>query len=333
MRGSKARKNILLLHIPPLSSHFGYICYSVKERALNSLLRTYRRKAPYRAIVMLTITYAVLETLEKRHCSVSMLKKDVYLMSTKILILGSPGSGKSTAALRVLEIAGGYKLYAIRLDDYEELREIFKHDSEHQRFRPADFNSFEITDVTVLNEALADVKGKTLELIKLMYPRNGLIIMEFARDDYTQAFEVLGASFLQDAYFICLNANINICRKRIHKRMSQPDVDNHFVTDNILNTYYQGDIRQHLSVLFMSYGIDEQKVHFVENSRGSLARFERKIDEIVRSIVAAILNQRTYASQNTDNLPITRPEPITRPDRGQEADSVPEHSSFERGCA
>ncbi len=65
------------------------------------------------------------------------------------------------------------------------------------------------------------------------------ITIEFAREDYDEAFKQFSPAFLQDAHFLFINTDFEKCKQRIHERIIHPMTDDdHYVSDYALDTYY-----------------------------------------------------------------------------------------------
>src|SRR5258708_35513962 len=116
-------------------------------------------------------------------------------MPHKIFILGLPGSGKSTISRYILKYMQRYHdEYSItRICDYDILYQMFKDDPDHKSFYPTQHDGFYVKDPAMYVLAL-----KKLEEIVVNdsdYAKKDLVIIEFARTDYTKAFKNFNPTF------------------------------------------------------------------------------------------------------------------------------------------
>ena len=200
-------------------------------------------------------------------------------MAVILFVLGRPGSGKSTAARHIVKLARRRNLLASRVNDYDILKEMHLADKSHKRFKPTIYDGFDVKDFSVLNEALK----KAEQQARLKLRSSAIVVIEFARDDYIQALKQFSSAFLKGAFFIYINTDVSTCIKRIHTRVTFPTTpDDHFVSENILKTYY---IKQNESLnLEKEFGISGDKIKVV-NNRVSRRDFDLKINRIVNSIL------------------------------------------------
>ena len=61
---------------------------------------------------------------------------DVAGMGVKVFVLGRPGSGKSTAARHMIELASRRSYQSLFVQDYDILYKMFLNDRKHEQFRP-----------------------------------------------------------------------------------------------------------------------------------------------------------------------------------------------------
>ncbi len=206
-------------------------------------------------------------------------------MPVKVFILGSPGSGKSTACRIILEYILQYKeiKHTFHLSDYDILWEMFLDDLQSN---PPDRRSFESTRkyagfnvkphaYAVLDEALRRVNGKMK--VWLASQAEQWMLIEFSRDNYQTAFRLFDPSLLRDAYFLFIEAHEKHCRKRLRARIKDPRTpDDHFVSDDILNSYYKRTVPLHVVRFREEYGLAADQVDTIVNN-GSLAYFSAKV--------------------------------------------------------
>ena len=192
-------------------------------------------------------------------------------MMTLVFVFGSPGSGKSTAAGYIESIiqALGNSWSALRFNDYKILDDWFHADTGHTKFRPREYDGFDILDPDIYDEALKVLKCKVQ---KYKPPtENGIVVIEFARCDYRNALEEFGKGFMQDAYFLFIDSDIESCVHRVQERVRHPDtLDDHFTSEFVFECYRQGHsnyIASTLCILKTIYGIDDQEIRIVDNSR------------------------------------------------------------------
>ena len=205
-------------------------------------------------------------------------------MAIKLFILGRPGSGKSTAFHHIEKYLGlQYKNWStIRYNDYDILHEMYLFERHHQQdkkrkqFIESEQNGFDVVDFTVLDTSL-----KKLEIrvhLNAAEANNKLTIIEFARQDYNQAFQQFSPSFLKDAYFVFLDAEINTCIQRVNDRVTDPPTpDNHFVSEKIIRTYYGKEV----------IPTPRQSRMSIIDNNGDLQAFESKFEELITAILAA----------------------------------------------
>src|SRR5713101_9015736 len=110
-------------------------------------------------------------------------------MVVKLFILGCSGSGKSTAARHIVMLARDKGWSAIHVNDYGFLYGMFQADSRAggKQFRLTDYGGFDVLDPTVYDVALVQLKQ---EVQQPHVQTNNLIIIEFARDDYSESFKL-----------------------------------------------------------------------------------------------------------------------------------------------
>ena len=80
---------------------------------------------------------------------------------------------------------------------------------------------FDVLDLTAFDNALKKLEqviNRHLSSAKQIE----IILIEFARNDYQRAFQQFSAEFLQDAYFLYLDADIETCKRRIRERITNP---------------------------------------------------------------------------------------------------------------
>src|SRR5579863_9805679 len=164
-------------------------------------------------------------------CNCSYVRKTwkVLSMSVKLFILGLPGSGKSAIARSIVDYLNrqqskgwsNQQWSATRFNDYAILLDMFRQDTEGKRFKPAYPSGFDVLDLEVFDEALRAFEQKLDTYISsLKSNEKKLVIAEFSRNDYSHAFQQFSSVFLQDAYFIHLEADMKICKQRIYERWS-----------------------------------------------------------------------------------------------------------------
>lgn len=204
-------------------------------------------------------------------------------MAVKVFILGRPGSGKTTASHLITELVKCKGWSVTRIREYEILRSMFAVDIEHKRFRPTKYNGFDVIDFSVLDEALVEVEKEVREHM-LSAKKKEFIIVELARDDYCETLKPMDPEFLHDTYILFVDADIDTCIQRIHQRIScSAKVDNHFVSDEILRSYYYKDNMQYVaSHLKTDYGI-EKIVLGIDNT-GSLHAFAEQVIQFIEDI-------------------------------------------------
>jgi len=217
-------------------------------------------------------------------------------MSMKLFILGLPGSGKSTAVRHIVDYVGKQKsdCSTKRINDYVILYRMYEADKEG-KFRPAEHGGFDILDPSIFDSALktAEQEAKRAEQTSSNHVQAVfkpiLFVFEFARDDYSHAFQQFSPEFLRGAYFLFLNANIKICKARVRERVAHPQTqDDHEVSDYIFDTYYDKDSARVLSAnVITDHGIGQQHIKVLDNN-GSYDDIRGEIESFVDSIVKRI---------------------------------------------
>ncbi len=223
-------------------------------------------------------------------------------MSVKFFILGRPGSGKSTAARHIRTLLRIRDCSCIRINDYKILKKMYEAEREHQRFdrfRPIDNNGFDIIDFEVLNQALERVRN--LAEKHTSSADYDLVIIEFARADYSVAMQIFKPDFLRDAYFLFLDADLDTCIQRVHQRIRHPVTkDDNFISDEMIRNYYDKDNRLYMmSTLAAEYNLDNKQIKIFENV-GPLQDFIAIVDEFIEFI----LNRVNLKLQETDPIQV-----------------------------
>jgi adenylate kinase family enzyme len=224
-------------------------------------------------------------------------------MAVKLFVIGLPGSGKSTVARYISMRAGDRQRSTTHMNDFTILYEMFEQDT-HGQFKPADaeYGGFDVLDLTVFDTALRKLEQKVKAYISTTELKE-IVLIEFSRNDYEEAFQQFSREFLQDAYFLYLNVDLEICKRRIRERIAQPTTpDDHFVSEYIFDTYYNGDNGNHLSqILERNYGIDKLRVMIVDNggSQKSSAILINRFVDTIFSFESHCLDQIQPTSDDT----------------------------------
>lgn len=211
-------------------------------------------------------------------------------MPIKLFILGRPGSGKSAAGRYIAMLAQDKGLPAVRVNDYNILLEMFQAEVRQEKFKkflptPYFEGGFDIIDFSVLDRALADVKRQAEGYV--YSEKYNLIIIEFARADYSKAMKQFNSAFLQNAYFLLIQTGIKTCINRVHERTAHPiTLDDHYVSDEIMKNYYQKDNLLYMpDELKTTYNIPSSRIEIIYN-RASRQAFFRKLDKFIETISA-----------------------------------------------
>jgi hypothetical protein len=196
-------------------------------------------------------------------------------MSAKVFVLGRPGSGKSTAARHLIELAGRRNYSYLFIQDYDILYKMFLDDSKHEKFRPTNCGGFDVIDYTVLDTALRQLEKNVQASVEFRH--TDIAVIEFARNNYSAALSVFSPAFLQDAYIIFIDSDLESCIQRVHERVTNPPrPDRHFVSEHIMRTYYSNENWEYMACHFKQEYAIRKEVVAMRNS-GSL---EVLLDEV-----------------------------------------------------
>lgn len=207
-------------------------------------------------------------------------------MAVKLFVLGLPGSGKSSVARYISMYAKDWRSSTMHVNDYDILYQMFQEDTQGQ-FRPAAYDGFDVLDLSVFDAALRQLEQKVKAYISGQ-KQDEIVLIEFSRNDYENAFKQFSREFLQDAYFLYLSVSIENCKSRIRERITHPTtLDDHFVSDYIFEAYYHEDDGLYLShILEKYYWIDKQQVLVIDNDC-SLEITSERIDFFIDSIIGS----------------------------------------------
>ncbi|HVB24030.1 MAG TPA: AAA family ATPase [Ktedonobacteraceae bacterium] len=180
-------------------------------------------------------------------------------MAIKIFLLGRPGSGKSSAARRIEKLVRKRNCSVVRINDYNILQEMSVIDD--SKFRKVAYGGFDVLDFSVLDVALKEEE----RVAKNRATFTNIIVIEFARSDYYEALKKFSRAFLQDAYFVFFNTDVETCIQRIRCRAkNQVTSDDYFVSERIVRGYYA---EQEFSPAIANIlGIDEDKIVIFNNN-------------------------------------------------------------------
>lgn len=232
-------------------------------------------------------------------------------MAVKLFVLGLPGSGKSTIARYIRSYARDKSWETNRFNDYAILQDMFLADNECKQFKPADLGGFDVLDHTAFDTALK-VLEQDVNQYFVSAKSDEIILVEFARNDYQKAFHLFSQVFLEDAYFLYLDAEIDICRQRILNRITNPGCDDdYYVSEYIFDAYYHGDNGQCLSyILEREYKINKQLVLVIDNNC-SLEATSKSINSFIDLIIDSPSTPKRTTKNTTDTSSSISREPAS----------------------
>jgi len=195
-------------------------------------------------------------------------------MLLKLFLLGRPGCGKSSAAKYIMKYVADKQWSTYRFKDFDILQEMSKDEQYRESFKPTFYKGFEGFDV--LDKDIFDIALQKLN--EQLYghiancDRDEIILIEFARDDYIAAFSNLMPQVLADAYFLCIDVDIDICKVRVKKRMENPMTsDDHYISDEALQKFYVDQI----------FPDESFPTNFKLDNNGTEQDFINKLDNLV----------------------------------------------------
>jgi adenylate kinase family enzyme len=206
-------------------------------------------------------------------------------MALKVLLLGRPGSGKTTAAHYLLKLASEYGLHASHIDDYDILQEKFQADPLQQRFRPLIVNGvccgFDVLDFSVMDEVLTEAEAR-VERHLARYPAESITFLEFARDDYFHAFHRFRRGFLHDAAIIYFRIDPETSIQRVRERYLKTGYQ--LVSEQVLRGYYRDDgFCAEVERLQRAFNI-HRTIEICDNS-GSWQAFFRRLQQLFSAVL------------------------------------------------
>lgn len=209
-------------------------------------------------------------------------------MSVKVLILGRPGSGKTTAYYFIEKLLQSERCNVRRLRDYTFLRRMFEQEREsgsYKRFRPTAHDGFDVTDFSVLKEVLVDVECEVSGMMSPYTHEKDFILVELARGEYSTALSAFSPEFLSETNILFIDADLETCAQRICERVTlAPSSDNHYVSDNILKNYYGQDNRNYMEYQFKNDHHVERVVRVIENI-SSFGGFRKHVEQFVEEVL------------------------------------------------
>lgn len=212
----------------------------------------------------------------------------------KVFVLGMPGSGKSTIGRHIVERAKQQhqEWMITRFNDYQILHRMFEQD-QGKLFWPAEHGGFIVREPSIYNEALKQLEENVNQFCS---SNTGYVmtVIEFARSDYQEALRQFNRDFVLGAYFLFLDANIDVCIERIHERIAHPkNQDDNFVPETVFTRYQGKDSKQYFSEeLKAEYEIfDDYRVKIIDNTR----QFEDIMEE-VNQFIGFILTRESSRS-------------------------------------
>lgn len=220
-------------------------------------------------------------------------------MATKLFIFGLPGCGKSEVA-RNIQTFAEQKFWldtnkhwsAKRFNDYPILDEMSKDKTEGKFFQRLESAGFNVLNIIAFDMALPRLEQKINEYIASA-KQEEIILIEFSRNDYWRAFKQFERTFLQDAYYIYLGANIEICKQRIDGRTANPQYkdDDYSISEYIFEKYYYGDDGGVIDTTLRDvFDIEPQRMKILNNScslKETLEEITPFIDMIIKSTMAS----------------------------------------------
>jgi adenylate kinase family enzyme len=207
------------------------------------------------------------------------------MVSIVIFIMGRTGSGKSTTARFLAEVAQDLGWSIKTFNDYPILREMYETDTGY-RFRRADYDGFEVLDLSVYGLAIQ----KLAQQLQSYHPENDrtLITVEFTSNNYRDALRLFDETLLRGARFVFLNADLLTCLKRISERVfHRSTADDYHVIEKVLLGHYPNP--------YMPLHVGKAKAKFIPNM-ASIDDLRNK----VRFLAPALLER-----------PECKPEPIS----------------------
>jgi gluconate kinase len=194
------------------------------------------------------------------------------------LLLGRPGSGKSTTAGLIQMVAGDHGWLCHSMNDFEHLQNMFLYEeAENTPINKRDFIrreldgciGFDVQNFEVLHTVLTEMR-KQVEDIRdtSSQHKQTICTVEFARANYQDALELFGQELLAEARLLYLNVDVDSCMERNHKRTD------HFISDEIMKTYYRYDDWARESYI-LRHGNDK---HVIENT-GTFEDLRQKVDK------------------------------------------------------
>lgn len=176
-------------------------------------------------------------------------------MIRKVFLLGRPGSGKSTVARFFQAIAQKNGWDVLHLYDYQLLQRWFQREQdknipeEQCMFSPKGPETCHGFDVrkgkfyildTVLKEMAEEVRAE----VQRRSASDKLILIEFARQEYSKALYLFGQDILREAHLLYVELGLDTCIERVHFRAAENRARSeydHFVSDEIMRDYYKED--------------------------------------------------------------------------------------------
>lgn len=208
-------------------------------------------------------------------------------MVAKLFVFGLPGSGKSSVARIISKYARVRQWSTTHINDYAILLKMYQEDTKRQ-FKPADFGGFDVLDLSVFDTVLRRLEHQVIGHISST-KLDEIVLIEFSRNDYGNAFQQFSREFLNDAYFLYLSVDLETCKKRIRARIANPTtIDDHFVSEYIFSTYYNEDNGQDIPrILERDYRINRQRVRNIDNNC-SLEAASKKINSFIDRIMNSV---------------------------------------------